>query len=123
MQPEKLRFVAGDVVDIAFSAEVNVYRSSRAVRLIAKDMRPCASQLERENRAAEDFKRLLSGDPPDRPVPGRELFVAVWKALKAASGGKRINISPAQLLRRASPLPGLTNTRCFSYWEYLPTRS
>ena len=78
----------GDVVDIAFTPQINDFRGMRSVQLNLIDIRP-----DEAFRATHDYDRslyfrhlegdLLSSSEAERLLPCRQEFVALWRYLTA----------------------------------------
>ncbi|MBR6740631.1 MAG: single-stranded-DNA-specific exonuclease RecJ [Clostridia bacterium] len=95
--PQTLGFCVGERVDAVFSAEINDYRNYKSVRLVIKELCPCADAIDAETRAQADLERLCKGCFVDRPIPQRGEFAAVWKCLNAISRKDRAEVSAAEL--------------------------
>ena len=87
--PESVSIQSGDLVDIAFTPQINEFRGERTVQMNVIDIRPsCAApccpdtapyRALRENRiTAEDAAKLL---------PDRTTLATVWRYLDACPGG------------------------------------
>ena len=78
----------GDVVDIAFTPQVNEFRGLRSVQLNLVDIRPDeAARLSHEHDRAL-YRRylagqLLTGSEAGDLLPARQEFVALWRYLSA----------------------------------------
>ena len=80
----------GDVVDIAFTPQINEYRSVRSVQLNLVDIRPDKAFREAQGHDRAVYRKHLSGgelscDEADSLLPARQDFVAVWRYLAAFS--------------------------------------
>ena len=80
----------GDVVDIAFTPQINEYRSMRSVQLNLVDIRPDKAFREAQGHDRVVYRKHLSGgelscDEADSLLPARQDFVAVWRYLAAFS--------------------------------------
>ena len=80
----------GDVVDIAFTPQINEYRSMRSVQLNLVDIRPDKAFREAQGHDRAVYRKHLSGgelscDEADSLLPARQDFVAVWRYLAAFS--------------------------------------
>jgi single-stranded-DNA-specific exonuclease len=78
----------GDVVDVAFTPQINEFKGQRSVQLNLVDVRPC----DRVRAEAADERALygklcedsaVSADEAKRLLPARAEFVAVWRYLMA----------------------------------------
>ena len=85
----KLAAVAlGDVVDIAYTPQINEYRGLRTVQLNLLDIRPDEQARARLGAGKALYRRHLQGQALsaqelDRLIPERQDFVAVWRYLAA----------------------------------------
>ena len=97
--PESASICQGDLVDVAFSPQINEFRGERTVQLQILDIRPsCKAACPVETAA---YRAFIAGTAtaaqaaellPDRPVLGR-----VWRYLAAAG---QIQEMPVCLLRK-----------------------
>ncbi len=97
--PESVSICQGDLVDVAFSPQINEYRGERSVQLHILDIRPsCKAACPLETTA---YRAFLSGTVtgvqaqsllPERPVLGR-----VWRYLATA---EQVQEMPICLLRK-----------------------
>ncbi len=81
---EELGLRPGDLVDVAFSPQVNHYRDQRTVQLLVSDVRP--------NDPTPLCRRILSGAMPaplerEQLLPERKQLAALWRKF-AAHGGE-----------------------------------
>ena len=87
----KLAAVAlGDVVDIAYTPQINEYRGLRTVQLNLLDIRPDEQARARLGAGKALYRRhllgqALSAQELDRLIPERQDFVAVWRYLAASA--------------------------------------
>lgn len=97
----------GDLVEIAFTPQINEYRGNRSVQLNLVDIRPTAkarkqSRIEQDlytkHQAGEDIPR---GDL-EHMIPKRQEFVAVWRYLSAHTSGGTVQDSCDCLSRKIS---------------------
>ena len=105
--PESASICQGDLVDVAFSPQINDYRGDRSVQLQILDIRPsCKASCPLETAA---YRAFLSGTAtaaqaalllPDRSVLGR-----VWRYLAAAG---QLQEMPICLLRKIVRATGET---------------
>ena len=80
----------GDVVDIAFTPQINEYRSVRSVQLNLVDIRPDKAFREAQGHDRAVYKKHLAGgalscDEAGCLLPTRQDFAAVWRYLAAFS--------------------------------------
>ena len=94
----------GDLVEIAFTPQINQYRGTCSVQLTLVDIRPDSSERAKCDREQALYQCLCSGQSLSAQeaqwlLPQRAEFVAVWKYLTAhASNG--IIIDTAECLSR-----------------------
>ena len=86
--PQTASIEPGDVVDVAFNAQINEYRNERTVQLNVLDIRPsCAAPCSPESAG---YVQLCAGkltpEIANRLLPDRTLLAAVWKFLINAGG-------------------------------------
>ncbi|MBQ3009878.1 MAG: single-stranded-DNA-specific exonuclease RecJ [Oscillospiraceae bacterium] len=86
---EKLGLMQGDLVDVAFSPQINNYRDQRSVQLLVSDVRA--------NDAAPLCRRLLLGDMPapmECPalLPERKQLASLWRKFSAQGGTIRLTM-------------------------------
>ncbi len=81
---------AGDVVDVAFTPQINEFKGQRSVQLNLVDVRPCArvrteaaSEHELYSKLGEDG--TVTAEDARKLLPVRAEFVAVWRYLMANS--------------------------------------
>jgi len=97
-------FVEGDVVDIAFTAEVNSFRS-RSVQLVLRDMRLCETERRRDDAELCVYRTfcgggLLSASQYADLRPSREELVAVWRHVRSRAVDGVLNEAPSALCRK-----------------------
>ena len=98
--PESTFVQQGDVVDIAFSPQINEFRGERTVQMNVLDIRPSCSadcspdtagyRALQENRITSEIARML--------YPERSTLAMVWRYL--ASAGETIEEAPLCLCRK-----------------------
>lgn len=86
---EQLGLKQGDLVDVAFSPQINNYRDQRSVQLLVTDVRA--------NDPAPLCRRLLSGEMPapmecGELLPDRRQLAALWRKFSALGGTVRLTI-------------------------------
>lgn len=99
--PETVSIQPGDVVDIAFTPQINEFRGERSVQMNVLDIRPCCTaecsaevsgyRALREDRLTADMAAAL--------LPERTMLAMVWRYL-AASPISTIQESPLCLCRK-----------------------
>ncbi len=79
----------GDVVEAAFTPQINEYRGVRSVQLSLVDIRPDAEVLSAQDRDRAAYGRLQHGDESADDaallLPERRQFVALWRYLAACA--------------------------------------
>ena len=97
--PESASIAQGDLVDVAFNAQINDFRGERTVQMNVLDIRPsCSAACSPE---LQGYGNLHSGHPVADPallLPDRTTLGDVWRYL--ASSGARIQESPICLCRK-----------------------
>ena len=90
----------GDVVDIAFTPQINEFRGDRSVQMNVLDIRPsCCAECSPQAtgyRALKDDR--LTREIAEQLTPDRPMLATVWRYL--ASDGPRIEESPICLCRK-----------------------
>ena len=86
---EQLGLKQGDLVDVAFSPQINHYRDQRSVQLLVTDVRA--------NDPAPLCRRLLSGEMPAPMecallLPDRKQQASLWRSLPFENGMLRLTI-------------------------------
>lgn len=76
----------GDIVDIAFTPQINEYRSVRSVQLNLVDIRPDKAFRDAQGHDRAVYRKHLSGGAlsraeAERLLPTRADFIAVWRYL------------------------------------------
>ena len=99
--PQAVSIQPGDVVDIAFTPQINEYRGERAVQMNVLDIRPsCRADCSPD---ASGYRALLSGSltaaDAARLLPDRATLAMVWRYL-AAFGTPAIQESSVCLCRK-----------------------
>lgn len=85
MSPDQLGLVAGDRVDIAFSAGVEEYRGQKGVTLRLRDLRLSGGNQQELFLAARRYERVLRREITGAGLlPSREETAAVYRHLRAA---------------------------------------
>ena len=98
--PQTASIEPGDIVDVAFNAQVNEYRDERTVQMNVLDIRPCcAAPCSPESYGyAQLCAGKLTPEIADRLLPDRAVLGAVWKYL--ANVGSPIEEYPMCLCRK-----------------------
>ena len=99
--PESVSIQPGDVVDVAFTPQVNDFRGERSVQMNVLDIRPsCAAACSPE---VSGYRALLEGrltaEAAASLLPQRAQLAMVWRYL-AACGAPSIQESPFCLCRK-----------------------
>ena len=99
--PEMASIQPGDVVDIAFTPQINEFRNERTVQMNVLDIRPsCSAECSAD---ASGYQALTAGRLTPRIaselLPERAMLAMVWRYL-AASGSPVIQESPICLCRK-----------------------
>ena len=97
--PETASIEQGDLVDVAFNAQINDFRGERTVQMNVLDIRPsCSAESSPE---MHEYGRLRSGISPAaaaRLLPDRVTLGDVWRYL--AASGPSIRENPICLCRK-----------------------
>ncbi len=94
-----------DLVDVAFTPQINEFRGVSSVQLNIADIRPAAGRvrylLERELYSRQRAG-ALSAEEAESILPGRPEFVALWRYLLANARGGRLEDDWGSLSRAVS---------------------
>ena len=97
--PESVSIEQGDLVDVAFNAQINEFRGERTVQMNVLDIRPsCCAESSPE---MYDYARIRTGLSPaaaEQLLPDRVTLGDVWRYLAAA--GPSIRENPVCLCRK-----------------------
>ena len=97
--PESVSIEQGDLVDVAFNAQINEFRGERTVQMNVLDIRPsCCAESSPE---MHDYARIRTGLSPaaaEALLPNRVTLGDVWRYLAAA--GPSIRENPICLCRK-----------------------
>ena len=97
--PETASIEPGDLVDVAFNAQINEFRGERSVQMNVLDIRPsCSAEASPE---LFEHARIRSGISPAsaaRLLPDRQTLADVWRYL--AASGRSIQENPICLCRK-----------------------
>jgi len=101
----------GDVVDIAYTPQVNEYRGLRTVQLNLLDIRPDEAARKRITAGKDLYRRhmlgeVLSVQELDGLIPARQDFVAVWRYLCAAAENGEVREEFSCLVRKITRFAG-----------------
>lgn len=99
--PETVSIQVGDVVDVAFTPQINEFRGERSVQMNVLDIRPsCAADCSPDTAAYRCLRRgQLTADLAALLLPDRNTLGMVWRYL-AAAPGETIQESPLCLCRK-----------------------
>ena len=99
--PETASIQSGDVVDIAFTPQINEFRGERTVQMNVLDVRPsCCAECSPDASGYHALTRdRLTPDIANALLPDRVMLATVWRYL-AASGSPEIQESPICLCRK-----------------------
>ena len=98
--PETASIQPGDVVDVAFTPNINEFRGERSVQMNILDIRPsCTAPCSPET---SDYHALIAGrltpETAASLIPDRAMLAMVWRYLAAAPGA--LSESPICLCRK-----------------------
>ena len=97
--PESASIAQGELVDVAFNAQINDFRGERTVQMNVLDIRPsCCAECSPE---LYGYSALHSGGTQfsaDQLLPDRAMLADVWRYL--AASGSRIQENPICLCRK-----------------------
>ncbi len=97
-------FVAGDEVDLVFSAEINYFRGRESVQLVVKDIRWAEGPAACDACALEVYQRFTEGsvtrDEARYLCPCRDDLVAVFRHVKANQSGGMLCGLPQTIYRK-----------------------
>lgn len=98
--PETASIQTGDVVDIAFTPQINEFRGERAAQMNVLDIRPsCAAECSPETGAYRALREdRITPEVAAALYPERATLALVWRYL--ASSGEDIQESPICLCRK-----------------------
>jgi len=101
----------GDLVDVAFSPQINHYRDQYTVQLLVSDVRA--------NDPAPLCRRLLGGEMPApleaaHLVPDRRELAALWRSFTAEGGSIRVSVDEITKLHPAAPAKFCACMRIFN---------
>ena len=97
--PETVSIEQGDLVDVAFNAQINEFRGERSVQMNVLDIRPsCSAESSPEMLEYPRIRSGLSRDAAAALLPDRVTLGDVWRYLAAAGPG--IQENPICLCRK-----------------------
>ena len=98
--PETASIAQGDVVDVAFSPQINEFRGERSVQMNVLDIRPsCCAEVSAEVAGYHALqKQLLTAEIARELLPDRNTLATVWRYLAAFPG--TIRETPMCLCRK-----------------------
>lgn len=99
--------VRGDVVDAAFSLEINHFRGRQTIQLMLKDIRLSDCELEKDHYFLSIYSKFINGgELTDSQVnqlyPDRADLVAVWRHIISRSEAGKLTAPYNTLSRRIS---------------------
>lgn len=99
--------VQGDIVDAAFSLEINHFRNQQTIQLMLKDIRLSDCELERDHYFLSVYSHFIDGEAlTDNQVnqiyPNRPDLVAVWRHIISQAENKKLTAPYNTLSRRIS---------------------
>ena len=107
----KAAIALGDVVEVAFSPQINEFRGLRTVQLNITDIRPslaCRQAMERERKI---YACLVGNGAEnldwDSLIPPRREFAAVWRYLRDNSAGGSVMDEFTVLSRKIARSAGM----------------
>lgn len=105
MGAKSCRFVRGDLLDVVFSPEVNVYRGASSVQLVIKDVRWSQEEEQADRAAFAQYTAFVQGQPLSREQavelsPSRTDLVAVFRHVRANAEEGCLSLSVRTLYRR-----------------------
>ena len=106
--PEETGLTAGGRADLAFHAQINVFRSNRSVQLTIVDWKAAPSLSQLDKMLYERWKQgdRFSDQELAMLVPERQDFVAVWRYLSAHAASNLFQESPIRLARNIARSAG-----------------
>lgn len=107
LAPAGCPVVQGDIVDAAFSLEINHFRNQQTIQLMLKDIRLSDCELERDHYFLSVYSHFINGESlTDSQVnqlyPNRPDLVAVWRHIISQAEDKKLTAPYNTLSRRIS---------------------
>ena len=98
--PETASIQPGDLVDVAFTPQVNEFRGERSAQMNVLDIRPaCAAPCDPDNAGYRALRAgTLTANQAEKLLPQRSELAMVWRYLSAVSG--EVRESPMCLCRK-----------------------
>ncbi len=99
--PEEVSIQPGDIVDIAFTPQINEFRGERSVQMNVLDIRPsCTAECSPETAAYRALMRnTITAEMAAALLPDRNTLAMVWRYLASAPSGT-LRESPLCLCRK-----------------------
>ena len=99
--PESVSIQPGEVVDIAFSPQINEFRGERSVQMNVLDIRPsCSAECSADTAGYHALLQdRISPELAAQVLPDRAMLATVWRYL-AAAGAPAIQEAPICLCRK-----------------------
>ena len=99
--PESVSIQPGEVVDIAFSPQINEFRGERSVQMNVLDVRPsCSAECSADTAGYHALLQdRISPELAAQVLPDRAMLATVWRYL-AAAGAPAIQEAPICLCRK-----------------------
>lgn len=97
--------VQGNVVDAAFSLEINTFRGRSTIQLMLKDIRLSSCELKKDHALLTSYSMFIDGKAitpheVDRLYPDRRDLVAVWRHLISHQENSQVTAPYNTLSRR-----------------------
>ncbi len=101
---DELPLAEGDVVDVAFTADINSFRG-REVQLILKDIKRCEDDTALDESDLKLYNRFrsrekLTREEADRLRPSREELVAIWRGVNRYAKDNLLMINASKFYRK-----------------------
>lgn len=98
-------FAQGNLVDVAFHAEINEYRGRRSVQLVLQDVRLSACEQLADQKLLSIYTRYmndqaLTGAEAKILLPDRADLVSVWRHIISRAQDERLSVPDSALSRR-----------------------
>ena len=97
--------VQGNIVDAAFSLDINHFRGQSTIQLMLKDIRLSTCELKADHALMKSYSTFIDGQAitpqeVDRLYPDRRDLVAVWRHLNSRAENQRLSAPYNTLSRR-----------------------
>lgn len=97
--------VQGNIVDAAFSLDINHFRGNSSIQLMLKDIRLSACELKKDHALMTSYSMFINGESitpaeVDRLYPDRRDLVAVWRHLISRAESGKLSAPYNTLSRR-----------------------